>query len=54
MMVIPVVMVLMIRTMMTAFAKSFSTVPGVIAVSVAVAIFIGAYKLGTKLTDIKG
>ena len=54
MMVIPVVMVLMIRTMMTAFAKSFSTVPGVIAVSVAVGIFIGAYKLGTKLTDIKG
>ena len=54
MMVIPVVMVLMIRTMMTAFAKSFSTVPGVIAMTVAVGIFIGAYKLGTKLTDIKG
>ena len=31
-----------------------STVPGVIAMTIAIGIFIGAYKLGTKLTDIKG
>ena len=54
MMVIPVGMVLMIRTMMPAFANSFATVPGVIAMTVAIGIFIGAYKLGTKITDIKG
>lgn len=54
MMIIPVGMVLMIRTMMPAFAKSFATVPGVIAMTVAIGIFIGAYKLGTKLTDVKG
>lgn len=54
MMIIPVGMVLMIRTMMSSFAASFSTVPGVIAMTVAIGIFIGAYKLGTKLTDIKG
>jgi tight adherence protein B len=47
-------MVLMIRTMMPAFANSFATVPGVIAMTVAIGIFIGAYKLGTKITDIKG
>ena len=54
MMIIPVGMVLMIRTMMSSFASSFSTVPGVIAMTVAIGIFIGAYKLGTKLMDIKG
>ena len=54
MMVIPVGMILMIRTMMSSFAKSFSTVPGIIAVTVAIGIFIGAYKLGTKIMDVKG
>lgn len=54
MMVIPVGMVLMIRTMMPAFAHSFATVPGVIAMTVAIGIFLGAYKLGTKITDVKG
>lgn len=54
MMVIPVGMVLMIRTMMSSFAASFATIPGVIAMTVAIGIFIGAYKLGTKLMDIKG
>ena len=54
MMIIPVGMILMIRTMMSTFAKSFATVPGVIAMTIAIAIFIGAYKLGTKITDIKG
>lgn len=54
MMIIPVGMVIMIRAMMESFAASFSTLPGVIAMTVAIGIFIGAYKLGTKLTDIKG
>ena len=54
MMIIPVGMVLMIRVMMSTFARSFATVPGVIAMTIAIGIFIGAYKLGTKMTDIKG
>lgn len=54
MMIIPVGMILMIRTMMSSFAKSFASVPGVIAVTVAVGIFIGAYKLGNKIMDVKG
>ena len=54
MMIIPVGMVLMIRLMMSTFARSFATVPGVIAMTIAIGIFIGAYKLGTKMTDIKG
>ncbi|WP_034448921.1 type II secretion system F family protein [Butyrivibrio sp. AE2032] len=54
MMIIPVGMVLMIRTMMSSFARSFATVPGVIAVTIAIGIFIGAYKLGTKIMDVKG
>ncbi len=54
MMIIPVGMVLMIRTMMSSFARSFATIPGVIAMTVAIGIFIGAYKLGTKIMDIKG
>ena len=54
MMFIPVGMVLMIRTMMSAFAKSFATVPGVIAMTVAIGIFVGAYALGQKIMNIKG
>lgn len=53
MMIIPVGLVLMIRFMMASFAQSFSTVPGVIAMTVAIGIFIGAYRLGSKMTDIK-
>lgn len=54
MMIIPVGMVLMIRTMMPSFAASFSTVPGFIAMTIAIGVFIGAYKLGNKITDVKG
>ena len=54
MMIIPVGLVFMMRFMMTGFAESFATVPGVIAITIAVGIFIGAYKLGNKIMDIKG
>ena len=54
MLIIPVGLVFMMRFMMTGFAESFATVPGVIAITIAVGIFIGAYKLGNKIMDIKG
>ena len=54
MMIIPVGLVFMMRFMMKGFAESFATIPGVIAVTVAIGIFFGAYKLGTKIMDVKG
>lgn len=54
MMVIPVVMMLLLRTMSSSFAASFSTLPGVIAITIAIGIFYAAYRLGQKIMDIKG
>lgn len=54
MMVIPVVLVLLLRVMSSSFAASFATVPGVIAITIAIGIFIAAYKIGQKIMDIKG
>uniref|UniRef100_UPI0040569EDD type II secretion system F family protein n=1 Tax=Agathobacter sp. TaxID=2021311 RepID=UPI0040569EDD len=54
MMCIPVVIMLLLRTMSSAFAASFATVPGVIAITVAIGIFIASYMLGQKIMDIKG
>lgn len=54
MMIIPVVLVMMLRMMSTSFAKAFSTVTGVIAITIAIGIFVLAYKMGEKIMDIKG
>ena len=54
MMIIPVGLVFMMRFMMTGFAASFATIPGIIAMTIAIGIFFGAYKLGNKIMDIKG
>ncbi len=54
MMIIPVGLVFMMRFLMTGMAESFATVPGVIATTIAIGIFIGAYKLGNKIMDVKG
>lgn len=54
MMVIPVVMMLLLRLMSSSFAASFSTVAGVTAITIAIGLFIAAYKLGQKIMDIKG
>ncbi len=53
MMVIPVVLMLMLRFMSSSFAAGFSTVIGVAAISIAICIFIAAYKLGKKIMDVK-
>lgn len=54
MMFLPVVMMLLMRTMSSSFAASFSTAAGVIAITVAIGIFVGAFVLGQKIMDIKG
>lgn len=54
MMVIPVVLILLLRLMSSSFAASFATIPGVIAITIAIGLFFAAYKLGQKIMDIKG
>lgn len=53
MMVIPVVMMLLLRFMSSSFAASFATTPGVIAITIAIAIFVAAYRLGQKIMNVK-
>lgn len=54
MMVIPVVMVMLLRVMSSSFAASFSTVAGVVAMTIAIGIFVSAYKIGQKIMNIGG
>lgn len=54
MMAIPVVMMLMLRGMSSDFAASFSTLPGILATTVAIILFGIAYVIGQKIMDIKG
>ncbi|MDE5965224.1 MAG: type II secretion system F family protein [Lachnospiraceae bacterium] len=54
MMCIPVILMVMMRTMSSAFAASFATIPGVIAVTIAIAMFAAAFNLGQRIMDIKG
>lgn len=53
MLVIPVVVVLMMKTMSSEFAASFTSIIGVVATTVSIAMFVAAYKIGQKITDIK-
>ncbi len=52
--VIPIVIVFMMRMMSQDFANSFSTIIGVVGLTVSVSLTIGAYKIGQKIMDIKG
>ncbi len=54
MMIIPVVIMVMLKTMSSEFSASFSTIPGIIAVTIAMGTFYAAFKLGQKIMDIKG
>lgn len=54
MMIVPIVIIILLRTMSSQFAASFSTVAGVFATTVAIGIFVGAYKLGQKIMKITG
>ena len=52
--VLPIVIVFMMRTMSSQFADSFATIIGVIGLTISAGLTIAAYKLGQKITDIKG
>lgn len=54
MMVVPVVMMLLLRSMSSSFSASFATVPGVLAITIAVGLFFAAYKLGQKIMNVQG
>lgn len=51
---LPIVIVFMMRTMSGQFAESFATIVGVIGLTISAGLTIAAYKLGWKITDIKG
>jgi len=52
--VVPIILVLMLRVMSRQFAESFASLIGVVAITVAVGIFIAAYRMGEKIMDVKG
>ena len=52
--IMPIVIVAMLRMTNDSFAESFTSPMGVIANTIAIAVFIGAYKYGLKIVDIKG
>ena len=52
--VLPIFIILMMRFMSPQFAQSFSTVLGVIGLTVAAVVFVFAYRMGQKIMDIKG
>lgn len=52
--VIPVFLVLTMRVSSSEFAAGFSSVIGVICMTIGVSFFILSYKLGQKIMDIKG
>lgn len=54
MLVVPVVIIIMMRTMSSSFAAGFASVVGVIAMTIAIGLFVAAYILAQKLMDIKG
>ena len=51
---IPIVLMLMVRTTSQDMAAGFASLIGVIAVTISVGIFIGAYVWGQKILNIKG
>ena len=53
MIVIPVVMIIMIKSISEDFARNFATLSGVITELVSIAIFVAAYFMSKKILDIK-
>lgn len=52
--IMPIAVVALLRFTNDAFAANFATVIGVIANTVAIGIFVGAYIYGNKIVDVKG
>ena len=51
--VIPIVIVGVMKGMSSQFAQGFTTVVGVAAITVALGVFVAAYKIGNKIMDVK-
>ena len=54
MMMVPIVMMVLMKMMSSEFAESFASPVGVVAITVALGIFIGAYKMGRSIMNIRG
>lgn len=52
--VMPIVVVALLKLTNESFAANFATLTGVIVNTMAIGIFVGAYKYGQKIVDIKG
>ncbi len=52
--VIPIFLVLMLRSSSAEFDEAFSSIVGVVCMTIGVAFFLAAYKMGQKIMDIKG
>lgn len=53
MMVVPVILMIMFRLMSTTFAAGFATFTGVVAITIAIFIFICSFLLGQKILNVK-
>ena len=51
--VIPIVIVGVMKGMSSQFAEGFTTVVGVAAITVALGVFVAAYKIGNRIMDVK-
>ncbi|WP_278898983.1 type II secretion system F family protein [Roseburia hominis] len=52
--IMPIAVVMLLRVTNEAFAANFATPMGVFVNTIAIGIFVGAYKYGLKIVDIKG
>lgn len=52
--VLPIIIVGMMRLLSEEFANSFSTIIGVVGLTISAVLSIAAYKVGQKITDVKG
>lgn len=52
--IIPIVMMMMLRFMSSDFAASFRSPVGVIAITFGILFFVGSFKIGQKIMDIRG
>lgn len=50
----PIFLMLLLRTTNQAFAEKFATAGGVVCITIAIAIFVAAYRMGQKIVEIGG
>lgn len=53
MMLIPPMLMMMLKASSSQFAQGFASFPGVLAISVAIGIFVVAYKMGMKILNVE-